>query len=63
MRVVQPGAYWPPHQGSWAGGGFIFLFPNLNSLHVLEEGAEGGTGSGLEATQKTHFPGWLSGQE
>lgn len=55
--IVQPRALWPPHQSSRAGGGFCLPFPQSQFFTCLEEGAEGGTGSGREATQKIHFPG------
>lgn len=57
-----PRALWPPHQRSWAGAGFVFfvfLFPSLNSLHLLEEGAEGGRGSGARGHAENTLS-WLS---
>lgn len=59
MWIVQPRALWPPHQSHEAGGGFVFLFPSLDSLHVLEAGAEGGMGSGARGhRENTSLDEW-----
>lgn len=59
MWIVQPRALWPPPQSHQAGGGFVFLFPSLDSLHVLEAGAAGGTGSGARGhRENTSLDEW-----